>query len=218
MKSKLIIPFIAVTALILTLSVYFAMNITASEKKSGNAVIENQKEKLCCTDLKIDHGKVGDNSIYQLDSKWRDESGKTISLADLKGKKQIMAMIFTSCTYACPLILNDMKKIESQTKSKDVNYLLVSIDPARDTPEALKSFAERNNLDLNKWRLITGNQNGISELAAVLGFRYKKEKDGSFSHSNIISVLNENGEIAFQHFGLNQSIQDVLNSLKEMEN
>ncbi len=218
MKSKLIIPFIAVTALVLTFLVYFAMNITASEKKSGNAAIENQKEKLCCADLKIDHEKVSDNSIYQLDSKWRDESGKTISLADLKEKKQIMAMIFTSCTYACPLILNDMKKIESQTKSKDVNYLLVSIDPARDTPEVLKSFAERNNLDLNKWRLITGNQNGISELAAVLGFRYKKEKDGSFSHSNIISVLNENGEIAFQHFGLNQSVQDVLNSLKQMEN
>ena len=214
MKSKLIIPFIAVTALVLTLSVYFAMNITACEKKSGDAAIENQKEKLCCADLKIDHGKVEDNSIYQLDSKWRDESGKTISLTDLKGKKQIMAMIFTSCTYACPLILNDMKKIESQTKSKDVNYLLVSIDPARDTPEVLKSFAERNNLDLNKWRLITGSQNGVSELAAVLGFRYKKEKDGSFSHSNIISVLNENGEIAFQHFGLNQSVQDVLNSLK----
>ncbi len=218
MKSKLIIPFIAVAAMVLTLSVYFAMNITASEEKSGNAANENQKEKLCCTDLKIDHGKVSDNSIYQLDSKWRDESGKTISLADLKGKKQIMAMIFTSCTYACPLILNDMKKIESQTKSKDVNYLLVSIDPTRDTPEVLKSFAERNNLDLNKWRLITGSQNGISELAAVLGFRYKKEKDGSFSHSNIISVLNENGEIAFQHFGLNQSVQDVLNSLKQMEN
>lgn len=218
MKSKLIVPSIAVSALVLTLSVYFAMNITALEKKNGKVANENQKEKLCCTDLKIDHAEVGDNSIYQLDSKWRDEFGKTISLVDLKGKKQIMAMIFTSCTYACPLILNDMKKIESQTKSKNVDFLLVSIDPARDTPEALKSFAERNNLDLNKWRLITGNQNGISELAAVLGFRYKKEADGSFSHSNIISVLNENGEIAFQHFGLNQSVQDVLNSLNQMEN
>ena len=42
MKSKLIIPFIAVSALVLTLSVYFAMNITASKKKSDNAAIENQ--------------------------------------------------------------------------------------------------------------------------------------------------------------------------------
>lgn len=218
MKNKLIVPFFAASVLVLTLSVYFAMNVSASEKNPGKIVNENQREKLCCADLKIDHAAVSDNSIYQLDSKWRDEFGRTISLSNLKGKKQIVAMVFTSCTYACPLILNDMKKIESQIKSGDVNYLLVSIDPMRDTPAVLKNFAERNNLDLNKWHLITGTQNGISELAAVLGFKYKKEPDGSFSHSNIISVLNETGEIAFQHFGLNQSVQDIINSLKQMEN
>ena len=51
-----------------------------------------------------------------------------------------------------------------------------------------------------------GDENGISELAAVLGFKYKKEPDGSFSHSNIINVLDENGIMAYQHFGLNQDV------------
>jgi len=111
-----------------------------------------------------------------------------------------------------------MKKIEKKITPDDADFLLISIDPDRDTPGALLDYAKTSKLDLNRWRLLTGNKNGISELAAALGFRYKQEPDGSFSHSNIINVLNESGEVAYQHFGLNQDVNDVseaINKTKE---
>ncbi len=217
MKNKILIPVIIIATAAFTIFVGMALSNVVNNK---NAQLDgvDQKEKLCCADLSAKPGKVSDNSIYQLESKWKNADNQTVSLKSLMGKKEIVAMVYTNCTYACPLILNDMKKIESQVKQNDVNYALVSIDPQRDTPENLKKFAERNNLDPDKWRLLTGDEDGISELAAVFGFRYKQDSDGNFSHSNIITVLNENGEIAYQHFGLNQDIKDVLNEIKTMEN
>ena len=214
MKKALIIS-ISFSVVLLTVLFYFLISEKSPAKIKTLQVkqISNEK-KSCCAEE--NGGEVSESSVYQLESEWKAETGKKIMLSELKGKKQIMAMVFTSCTYACPLILNDMKKIESKIKRNDVNFLLISIDPKRDTPEALTEYARNNKLDMKRWRLLTGDENSISELAAVLGFKYKKEPDGSFSHSNIINILNENGEVAYQHFGLNQDIQDILDELKKL--
>jgi protein SCO1/2 len=118
-------------------------------------------------------------------------------------------MFFASCNYACPILVYDMKKIESKLSPeelKDYQFVLVTIDPDKDTPEALNEFAKKFNLDLNRWSLLTGDKDDILELAAVLGFKFKKEADGQFSHSNLINILNEKGEVVFQHVGLNKDI------------
>jgi cytochrome oxidase Cu insertion factor (SCO1/SenC/PrrC family) len=61
--------------------------------------------------------------------------------------------------------------------------------------------------------LLTGRDEDISSLAAVLGFKYKKEDDGSFSHSNQIFVLDKEGELEYEHTGLNQDVTDVVSRL-----
>ncbi|MHB8929031.1 MAG: SCO family protein [Melioribacteraceae bacterium] len=213
MKKALIIS-ATVSVVLLGVVLYLLIGVKNVESAPLEQVKQTSSEmKPCCANLKND--KANDNSIYQLESVWKTEAGKKITLNDLKGKKQIMAMVFANCTYACPLIVNDMKKIESKINRNDVDFLLVSIDSKRDTPEALTQYAKNNKLDLKRWHLLTGDENGISELAAVLGFKYKKEPDGSFSHSNIINVLDENGVVAYQHFGLNQDVQDVIEEINK---
>jgi len=213
MKKALMISAI-VSVVLLGVVLYLLIGVKNVESASIIEAKQTSSEvKSCCADLKND--KANDNSIYQLESVWKTEAGKKITLSDLKGKTQVMAMIFANCTYACPLIVNDMKKIESKIHRNDVDFLLVSIDSKRDTPEALTQYAKNNKLDLKRWHLLTGDENGISELAAVLGFKYKKEPDGSFSHSNIINVLDKNGVVAYQHFGLNQDVQDVIEEINK---
>lgn len=216
MKTKSLITVLIVIA-VFTILADVVMSKIINGNSSRHVKDAFQEEKLCCADLKTDEGSVSENSIYQLKSKWKNSENQSVSLKSLAGKKQIVALIYTNCSYACPLILNDMKKIESQLKRTDVNYVLISIDPKRDTPAMLKVFAERNNLDLNKWNLLAGTEEGIDELAAVLSFKYQKNPDGNFSHSNIITVLNEKGEIAYQHFGLHQDVKDVLDEIKNIK-
>jgi len=211
MKKALIVS-VTLSVVLLAAVLYLLTGITKVESAPADGK-SLAGTKSCCAE--VEGGKPSDSSIYQLESVWKTESGKETTLNSLKGKKQIMAMIFTSCTYACPLILNDLKKIESALDHDEADFLLISIDPARDTPEALTAYAKNNKLELKKWRLLTGDETGISELAAVLGFKYKKEPDGSFSHSNIINVFDENGEVEYQHFGLNQDVHDVIEAVKK---
>jgi protein SCO1/2 len=91
----------------------------------------------------------------------------------------------------------------------------VSIDPERDTPENLLKILEMNNFDSKRWTLLTGNKDNVMNLAALIGFKFKVDGNGGFSHSNLITLLNENGEIVHQHVGLNQNIDNALLELNK---
>ncbi len=116
-----------------------------------------------------------------------------------------MVMIYTSCKAACPRLVADMRTIEerlaSSTKGK-VRMILVSIDPKTDTPERLKAFSKENFMDEAPWTFLTSTEDNTREFAAVLAVNYKKISPLDFSHSNIISVFNKEGEMVFQQEGL----------------
>jgi protein SCO1/2 len=112
-----------------------------------------------------------------------------------------------------------MQRIEKSLpsdKMNDYHFVLVTIDPERDTPAKLKTYAQVHGLDLSRWTLLTGKIDDIMELAALTGFKYKKDDSGNYSHSNIISLLNEKGEILHQQTGLNQDIAESVNQLKNL--
>jgi protein SCO1 len=167
--------------------------------------------------LAIPTGVMTDMSLYNLESGWQNQSGQELKLEELQGKVQLVAMIYTHCSYACPRIIADLKRIENgleQYKREDVGIVLVTMDPARDTPERLQAFAESNRLDPKRWVLLTSQQDNIRELAALLNMKYKTELDGEISHSNIISVLNAQGEIIHQAEGLGVEPDETVNAIK----
>jgi len=182
-----------------------------SSSKNVSAINDNDEKKSCCTEEEVD--EYSDNSIYNLESDWMNQNGDKINLGSLRGKPVILTLFYASCTYACPILINDMKKIESslsRNRLNDYKFVLVSIDPDRDTPKNLFKTLEINNLDSRRWTLLTGNKDDVMNLAALIGFKFKDDGKGGFSHSNLITLLNENGEIVHQHVGLNQSVDDAL--------
>ncbi|MFA6024859.1 MAG: SCO family protein [Ignavibacteriaceae bacterium] len=172
-------------------------------------------KKSCCSE-DFEASEFSEKSVYQLTGNWTDQNNKLIQLGKFQGKKVVLAMFFASCTYACPIILNDMQKIEkslSNEKLAETQFVFLSIDPERDTPEKLLQYAKRKNLDLHRWSLLSGKNDDILEIAALLGFKYRKEANGDFSHTNIITLLNEKGEIAFQLIGLNQDVKEIFKKI-----
>lgn len=157
----------------------------------------------CC--LPLDSGPFSDSSLYHLESSWTDQDSRTLELGSLRGKVVLVALIYSSCKGACPMILEDMRKIEArvaQGHPDKLHYLLVSIDPEVDTPEKLKAYSEKAGLGPS-WTFLNGQDDDILELAALLGVKYKKTSETDYAHSNIISVLNPQGEIVHQQEGLN---------------
>lgn len=153
-----------------------------------------------------------------MDGQWQDQEGDTFKLSELKGKIPIVAMIFTSCGYACPRIVADLKNIRdniSQAKQDEMRYVLVSFDTERDQPEKLKKFYREMQLD-DQWILLHGNENDVRELSMLLGVNYKKMPDGNFAHSNEITLLNKKGEIVAQVEGLGVDAQGIIEKVKEL--
>ena len=161
----------------------------------------------------MEAGEPADHSIYHASGTWRNRNGEEVSLSNLQGRIQVVSMLYTNCDYACPRILADMKRIESALSDEEreqTNFLIVSIDPERDTPDRLSSFADENNLDQENWMLLNGGSGDILELAALLGVKYQRVSEEDFSHSNIITVLNQDGEIAYrQEQIVNQPTQTI---------
>jgi protein SCO1/2 len=170
---------------------------------------------------KVKSDKISDESIFNLTSKWNTEEGKTITLKDLKGKTLVVVMIYTTCKAACPRLAADMRNIEakiSEEYKNDVSYILVSIDPKTDTPEKLKKFAIENYMDDDQWTFLQGTESGVREFANVLAVKYKEISPLDFSHSNIISVFNPQGELVHQQEGLGVDNKETIKKIIETIN
>lgn len=146
---------------------------------------------------------VSDLSVYNLPSLWRDRTAAERPLSSLAGRPRVVAMVYTSCGYACPRLILDMKRIEAELgEDSDVGLVLVSIDPDRDTPARLAEFAAGARLDPARWTLLTAGDDAVLELAAVLGVQYREAGPGEFVHSNVLTVLDRNGVIVHRQEGL----------------
>lgn len=159
-----------------------------------------------------------DKSLYQVESKWTTDAGNAIKLGSLEGRPQVMLMFFSHCTTACPILINDLRRIEAtlapEVRTK-VGFTLVSFDSQCDTPTALAEYRQAWKLPAN-WTLLNSKPDDVSELAALLGVQYKRSADGQFAHSNVITLLDAAGEISFQQAGLNADPQAMADRIGQI--
>lgn len=190
------------------LMVFFLFLVSVSCKEHKEKKVESEKP-------------ITDLSIYNLPSKWTNQDGATIEMVDLRGDVLVMVMIYTSCKSACPRLVADMRNIESRLPEnikKNVKLVLVSIDPLVDTPKRLKTFSITNKMDGNQWVFLRSTEENTREFAAVLAVNYKKIAPMDFSHSNIISVFNAEGELSFQQEGLGVNSDETVKKTIEEAN
>ncbi len=186
--------------------------------KGNCSVCKMDLKPITTTSIKISSDEISEESIFNLTSKWNTEEGNAIELKDLKGKTLVMVMIYTTCKSACPRLVADMRNIEKQIPkeyNKNLQYLLISIDPETDTPERLKAFAKENFMDEDHWTFLQGTESSVREFANVLAVKYKQISPIDFSHSNIISVYNPAGELVHQQEGLGVNNKETIKKIIE---
>ncbi|MEP0712797.1 SCO family protein [Algoriphagus sp.] len=164
----------------------------------------------------VDEDGISDESIFNLTSEWKTQNNETIQLSDLRGSVMVVVMIYTSCEAACPRLVADMRNINEKVNNPDVDYLLVSIDPEKDTPERLKEYAAEEHLQGDQWILLQGGMDDVREFSNVLSMKYKKISPIDFSHTNIISVFDKNGVLHYQQEGLGVSNEKLVEAVSEL--
>jgi len=184
----------------------------------AHAAIKNSSKPPCCREG-LPALKPSEKSIFRLESKWTSDMGKEIKLDVLRGRPVVIAMFFTNCEHSCPLIVSDLKSLEaglsSRAKSK-TDFVLVSIDPERDSVAALKAYREKRKLGEQHWMLLRGADRDVRELARELGFQYFPGSKTQFAHSLLVTVLNQKGEVVFQQAGVSIDRTEAVKAIEKL--
>ena len=171
--------------------------------------LEPAELPLCCQPVRgIEPAALPPESIYQLDFAFQDDAGAVRQLAELRGQPTMVVMFFAQCSYACPLLVQDMRKIReglSPEQHDQFRMLMVTFDTDRDTVEALHAYRDRMALD-EQWELWRAGAADIRTLAMVLGVQFRREPNGDYSHSNLITLLDADGVLAHRRRGLEGGI------------
>lgn len=117
-----------------------------------------------------------------------DQHGATVSLSDFRGRAVALSFIFTNCPDICPLIASQMRAaydLLPETSRDRVGFLGVSVDPERDTPNALQAFSERYELDtVTGWHALTGSRPELESVWASYGIESTEIASEVDGHSN----------------------------------
>jgi protein SCO1 len=93
-----------------------------------------------------------------------------------EGRVTILDFMFTHCPFACPGMTMAMSDLATRLKGVDVQFVSISVDPLRDTPELLKAYAVRNGVDTARWHFLTGDP-AVVESIAVNALQFLLQPD-----------------------------------------
>jgi len=158
------------------------------------------------------------DSLYQIGSHWVDQNNKEFELKDLRGQKTILSLVYLSCQYICPTVISEVKSLDAKLEPNvrdSTRVLIISFDPKNDTPKVMNAYSKKRKLDLKRWLFMTNkDESKIRELAAALGFSYKKTKGKDYTHSFLIAVLDEDGVVKARVDGANKDKSELISALK----
>ena len=116
------------------------------------------------------------------------------------------------------MITANLKNVEGKLSSEqkaNTQFLLISLDPKRDTPATLNQYMQDHNMKSGDWNMLNGDPDDVLELSALIGVRYRAmDMEGNdVAHSNMITVLDKAGRIHYQMKGLDQPIDNVVEAI-----
>lgn len=148
-----------------------------------------------------------DTSLYEYKTPWANQNGDKITLDSFKGEFVVLGMAYTGCAHTCPLTITKLQEIEKyfvESKIKNYKMVLASFDVKKDTPKQLKKYMEKRKLDSKYWVFLSPDKDSqVRELSVVLGISYKDLGDGDFSHSNVLTLLDQDGKVIHRTDSLN---------------
>lgn len=137
------------------------------------------------------------DSVYHLQASTRDAAGQTVPWPSLRGQPRVVSMFYGNCHLMCPLIIENAKSLQKQLSPRErakLGIAMVSLDPARDTPAAMREVAQRHRVP-DGWQFLIPSDNDVRAIASVLDVRYRFREDGSINHTSVLVLLDADGRI-----------------------
>ncbi|WP_298265698.1 SCO family protein [uncultured Lutibacter sp.] len=158
-----------------------------------------------------------------LDFKLINQNGDTITQEDYKNKIYVADFFFTRCMTICPVMTNNMGKLQEVFKDDDdIKFLSHSVTPVMDSVPILKEYAIKKGVIDSKWNITTGTKKHIYELARKSYFAVLDEGDGGlqdFIHTENFVLVDKKRQIRGYYDGTDlDDIQRLIADIKILKN
>lgn len=141
---------------------------------------------------------VPGDSLYQLRATLTTQEGAAAGFDLYHGHPAVVSMFYGSCPAYCPMLITAVQVYEShldEASRARLRVLLVSFDAANDTPQRLAELSRLHRADPQRWTFASAAEPDARRIAALLGFHYRRLEDGSFDHSQIITLVDAEGRV-----------------------
>jgi protein SCO1/2 len=148
-----------------------------------------------------------------------DQEGRKIRLADLRGRLVLLNFIYTNCTDVCPITTAMLTRVQRGLISRgwwarDVVFLTVTTDPARDTVAVLAAYAKRYKADARGWHFLTGGEPTLRRVYKSYGITVRPTGAGQ-EHDLPTFVIDRKGKV-LGAYALGFESEDVLRDLEHL--
>ena len=133
-----------------------------------------------------------------------NEEGGETRLADLRGKVVVVNFMFTNCPSLCSVLTAELALLQealAEEHGNDVHFVSITVDPARDSPEVLRAFAQAMHYHPETWDFLTGDAEQIRRIAMDYGVAYTNGAGTPIRHNLLTTVIDRRGQIRVQYMG-----------------
>lgn len=152
-----------------------------------------------------------------------DIDGQKVSLQSTNGKARIVYFYFANCPDVCPPTTFLLSQVQDQLEAEGklgtkAELISITFDPERDTPEVIRDFAKRHFADTSSWRFLRGEEANTLQLAKDFGVSVMKNEDSSYTHMNVITIVDKDGQIRKWIDGSKEDLtaEDIVNELNKV--
>jgi protein SCO1/2 len=173
--------------------------------------------------------KLVDESLWHVrhnhkvaDFKLINQNGDTITQKDYENKIYVTDFFFTRCKTICPVMTNNMGKVQQVfLKDDNVKFLSLSVTPVIDSVSVLKAYAIEKGVVDSKWNITTGSKKEIYKLARKSYFVVTDQGDGGlqdFIHTENFVLVDKNKQIRGYYDGTDLKDMDrLISDIKLLE-
>jgi protein SCO1/2 len=148
-----------------------------------------------------------------------DRLGRPVQLSQYRGRPLLVSMIFTSCHHVCPAITRHLAAAVDAAREAlgedSFQVLTIGFDTAVDTPDAMRVFAAKQDVDDPGWDFLSGSAEVMEQLVDNIGFVYFPSPRG-FDHINQVTLIDREGVIYRQVYGAAFDLPWLVEPLKEL--
>lgn len=136
-----------------------------------------------------------------------NQNGDTYNFGEDNTELKLVEFIYTHCPDICPTTTQKMVQLKqglekSGVFGRDIEFITITIDPYRDTPDVLQEYMSGFEIENNKhWIYLTGDQENIKvdqrkirQVADSLQFQYKDPGNGQFVHTAFTYLVDKNNK------------------------